>query len=357
MSKVIVGMSGGVDSAVAALLLKEQGYEVVGVTLRTWVGDDGEDSRCCEIDDARRVAWKLDIPYHVFNCVEEFREKVIDPFICEYLSGRTPNPCVGCNRDIKWSRMLHYSELLEADYIATGHYANIVKTDSGRYTVKKALHAEKDQTYMLYKLTQEQLKKTLMPLGNLKKSEVREMAAKAGLPIADKADSQEICFVPDDNYTDFIRKNAKEEIPGEGLFIDEEGKELGRHKGIIHYTVGQRKGLGLAMGVPVFVKEIDAENNRVIIAKDEALYVKRISCDELNFLSIDDLETGSSIRAYVKIRYHHKPQSAVLTRINDKELEIEFDEPVRAATPGQSTVFYDDRDRLIGGGVIRKSKV
>ena len=326
---------------------------MIGVTLRTWVGEDGEDSRCCEIDDARRVAWKLDIPYHVFNCVEEFKEKVTDPFVREYLAGRTPNPCVGCNRDIKWSRMLHYAEMLEADYIATGHYANIVQTEDGRYTVKKALHAEKDQTYMLYKLSQEQLKHTLMPLGNLKKSEVRELAAKAGLPIADKADSQEICFVTEDNYSDFIKKNAKSEIPGEGLFVDEEGKELGKHKGIIHYTVGQRKGLGLAMGVPVFVKEIDPLNNRVVISGNDALFSRKVICDDLNFLSIEDLEIGSSIRAYAKIRYHHKPQSAVLTRINEKELCIDFDEAVRAATPGQSTVFYDDKDRLIGGGVIK----
>ena len=352
MPKVVVGLSGGVDSAVAALLLKKEGYEVIGVTLRTWIGENGEDSRCCEIDDARRVSWKLDIPYHVFNCVEEFRQKVTDPFISEYLVGRTPNPCVGCNRDIKWARMLQNAEMLGAEYVATGHYANIVRLENGRYTVKKAAHLHKDQTYMLYKLSQNELSRTLMPLGNMEKSEVRKIAEEAGLPIAAKADSQDICFIADGDYAGYICRNSKDNIPPEGNFVDEDGNILGKHKGIIHYTVGQRKGLGLAMGHPVFVKRIDAVKNEVVISDDENLFTKKVILSDFNFLSIEDLEIGDCIRCFAKIRYRHEPQAALLTRLDDKRLCLDFDEAVRAATPGQSSVFYDENDNLVGGGVI-----
>ena len=216
MAKVVVGMSGGVDSAVAALLLKEAGYDVIGVTLRTWVSSDGGEGRCCEIDDARSAARTIGIPYHVFNCVSDFETKVIKPFTEDYLNGLTPNPCVICNREIKWERLLYHADVLGADYVATGHYAYVARLDNGRYTVRKALHGEKDQTYMLYRLTQEQLARTLMPLGDYSKQEVRDIAERAGLTVASKPDSQEICCVTDGDYADFLEKVgwASEKKPG-----------------------------------------------------------------------------------------------------------------------------------------------
>ena len=352
MSKVIVGMSGGVDSAVTAYLLKEAGFDVIGVTLRTWVASDGTESRCCEIDDARKVAWKLDIPYHVFNCISDFQQHVIDPFIRAYISGQTPNPCVVCNRLVKWDRLMHTAQILGADYVATGHYASVVKLDNGRYTVKRAIHADKDQTYMLYRLSQEQLAATLMPLGVYAKSDVRATAERIGLHIAKKDDSQEICFVPDGDYAGFIEANADVPIPGEGYFVTEAGKRLGTHKGIIHYTVGQRKGLGLAMGHPVYVKRIDPATNEVVIADDEALFSDSLVCGDVNFLSIPSLAEGETMSCKAKIRYHHAPQEAVIEAIDREHVKVSFTEPVHAAAPGQSAVFYDEDDCVIGGGII-----
>ena len=353
MSRVIIGMSGGVDSAVAAYLLKSQGHEVIGVTLRTWVSDDGEESRCCEIDDARGVAAKIGIPYHVFNCTQDFKKYVTDPFVEDYLKGMTPNPCVVCNRKVKWDRMLYHANVLGADLVATGHYAQTVRKDNGRYTVKQALHAAKDQTYMLYQLSQDQLKRTLMPLGEYSKEEVRSIAVKEGIPVADKPDSQEICFVPDGHYTDFIRDNADKEIPGEGDFVDEEGRVLGRHKGIFHYTVGQRKGLGLPLGYPAYVKQIDVERNEVVIGDESSVMTDVIECDKVNFLAIEGLEPGDKISARTKIRYHHKAAPSLVEAIGDGRIRITFEEPVKAPAPGQAAVFYDKEDCVIGGGTIR----
>ncbi len=354
MAKVLVGMSGGVDSAVAAYLLKREGHEVIGITLRTWEAPDGGESRCCEIDDARAVAHKLDIPYYPINCISEFESHVTRPFIRDYIKGLTPNPCIECNRYVKWERMLYQARVMKADFIATGHYASVVKKENGRYTVKKAGHAEKDQTYMLYKLTQEQLGVTLMPLGNLKKDEVRKLAADAGLPVADKADSQEICFVPDDDHAGYIMRNAEEEVPGEGLFLDEEGNPLGKHKGIIRYTVGQRRGLELALGYPAYVKEIRPEDNAIIIGRESSLYTDTVLCRDVNFLSIPEPAAGDKLRCFVKIRYHHKPQAAYIEAMQGGKIRAVFDEPVKAAAPGQSAVFYDDDDCVIGGGIITK---
>ncbi len=352
MPKVVVGLSGGVDSAVTAYLLKTAGYEVIGMTLKTWIASDGKDSRCCEIDDAAHVAEKLGIPYFVTNCVSEFRNKVIDPFINDYLHGLTPNPCTVCNRQVKWEGMLSAAGTMGADYIATGHYASVVRLPNGRYTVAKALHAEKDQTYMLYRLSQEQLQATLMPLGKLTKKEVRRIAEEAGLPVASKPDSQEICFVPDDDYAGFIEENAGTAVPGEGHFVDENGKCLGTHKGIIHYTVGQRKGLGLAMGYPAYVRKIDAGTNEVVIGKEDSLYSRNVICRNLNFMGIPPMEEGERLRCFAKIRYHHPVKSAEIEMTGPDEVKILFDEPVRAAAPGQSAVFYDEEDRVIGGGTI-----
>ena len=352
MERVIVGLSGGVDSAVAALLLKRQGYDVVGVTLRTWLSPDGEEGRCCEIDDARAAARKIGIPFHAFNCITEFDQKVIRPFIDAYIRGQTPNPCVFCNPEIKWERMQYYGKVLQAGRIATGHYASIVRKENGRYTVRKASHAEKDQTYMLYRLTQEQLSCTLMPLGDHSKQEVRAIAEEAGLPVAVKPDSQEICFVTDGSYADFIDAHAKEKVPGEGCFVDESGKVLGKHLGITHYTVGQRKGLGLALGAPAYVKEIRADRNEVVVGTESSLLSDTVVCTDVNWMSIPGLKAGEELRCRAKIRYHHEAEDAVIALLSGERVAIRFAKPVRAAAPGQSAVFYDGEDCVIGGGVI-----
>ena len=351
-SRVIVGMSGGVDSAVSAYLLQSAGYDVIGVTLRVWEADDGAESRCCEIDEARRTAWKLNIPHHVFNCMSDFRDKVIQPFTDGYVRGLTPNPCIECNRHVKWERMLYAAKVLNADFIATGHYASVVKLSNGRYTVKKALHAEKDQSYMLYKLTQEQLAVTLMPLGALTKEEVRQLAREAGLSAADKRDSQEICFVLNGKYADYIKQNAGADIPGQGNFVDERGSVLGQHEGIFRYTVGQRKGLGLSLGYPAYVKQICSRTNEIIIGREESLCNRKIICRDTNFLSIPALENESTLQCIAKIRYHDSGHNANVRMKGENTVEAVFDTPVRAAAPGQSAVFYDDDGCVICGGII-----
>ena len=355
MPRVIVGMSGGVDSAVAACLLQREGYEVIGVTLRTWAAADGRESRCCEIDEARRTAQVLGIRYVPLNCLSAFEAHVVRPFITEYLRGQTPNPCILCNRDVKWDKLLYMAKVLGADFVATGHYASVVQLPNGRYTVRRALHAEKDQTYMLCALTQEQLAATLMPLGTLSKREVRQIAEQAGLPVAGKPDSQEICFVTDGGYADFIAENAQTPPPGGGLFVDEAGAVLGRHPGIIHYTVGQRRGLGLALGYPAYVKQIRAERNEIVIGPEQSLYSSRVLCRDVRFMSIPGLSAGEELPCSVKIRYRHTAQSARIGLLGPDLLEIVFDEPVRAAAPGQSAVFYDGAGCVIGGGVIAQT--
>ena len=352
MPKVIVGMSGGVDSAVAAYLLKVAGYDVIGVTLKIWYAADGKESRCCEIDDAQKVSALLGIPYYAINHVADFRKWVTEPFIESYIHGFTPNPCIGCNRYIKWDGMLSAAHDLGADHIATGHYAQIVQLENGRYSVKQSLHPEKDQTYMLYMLTQEQLKATIMPLGKLTKDEVRNMAKAAGLPVAEKPDSQEICFVPDGSYAEYIEENYTGEIPSKGNFVDEDGNILGQHSGIINYTVGQRRGLGIALGYPAFVKRIDAERNEVVIGTDEQLYSRTVICGNVNYMGAVPLSGDEKLHCRTKIRYHHPAAVSTIERIDDNTIRIVFDEPVRAAAPGQSAVFYDDDMCVLGGGMI-----
>ena len=347
-------MSGGVDSAVAAYLLKQKGYDVVGVTLRTWDGTAGQESRCCEIDDARQTARTIGIPYHAFNCVSDFEKEVVNPFIRDYLHGMTPNPCVVCNRAIKWQRLLYHADVLGADYVATGHYASVVQLENGRYTVQQASHYEKDQTYMLYRLTQDQLARTLMPLGEYSKQEVREIARKAGIQVAAKPDSQEICFVTDGNYADFIREHEDGVVPGEGNYVDESGNILGRHKGIIYYTVGQRKGLGVAFGRPMYIKEIRAGQNEIVLGGYEETFCKAILCRDLNFMSIPEPKEGEVVGCQAKVRYHHSGQYATLEKINQDRFKVTFKEPVRFAAPGQSAVFYDEKNCLLGGGFIEK---
>ena len=348
-------MSGGVDSSVAAYLLKEQGYDVIGVTMQIWQEEERtveeENGGCCglsAVDDARRVAAALDIPYYVMNFKKEFKENVIDYFIDEYLHGRTPNPCIACNRYVKWESLLKRSMDIGADYIATGHYARIDKLPNGRYTLKRSATLAKDQTYALYNLTQDQLARTLMPVGEYSKDEVREMAEKINLRVANKPDSQDICFVPDGDYAGFIEKTLDTELPT-GNFVTLDGKILGRHKGITHYTVGQRKGLGLALGYPAFVIEIRPETNEVVIGTNEDSMSNYVRANKLNFMSIPDLT--EPMRVFAKIRYNHKGAWCTIEKTGEDEILCTFKEQQRAITPGQAVVFYDG-EYVLGGGTI-----
>ena len=353
--KVVVGMSGGVDSSVAAWLLKEQGYDVIGVTMQIWQDEENEvqeeNGGCCglsAVDDARRVASSIGIPYYVMNFKQEFQKSVIDYFTKEYLNGRTPNPCIACNRYVKWEALLQRSLSIGADYIATGHYARIDKLPNGRYAIRRSATLAKDQTYALYNLTQEQLEHTLMPVGNYSKDQIREMAEKIGLQVANKPDSQDICFVPDGDYASFIEENADTPIR-QGNFVTSDGKILGKHKGIIHYTVGQRKGLGLALGHPAFVLEIRPETDEVVIGTYEESLTHTLRANELNFMSVEDLT--EPMRVFAKIRYNHKGAWCTVEKTGEDEITCTFDEPIRAVTPGQAVVLYDG-EYVLGGGTI-----
>jgi len=351
--KVVIGMSGGVDSSVAAYLLKEQGYDVIGVTMQVWQEDkefEENEGGCCSlsaVNDARRVADRLDIPFYVLNFRDVFKKNVIDYFIDEYMEGRTPNPCIVCNKYIKFDIFLQKAMALGADYIATGHYSKIQKLGD-RYVLKKAEDDRKDQTYALYNLTQYQLEHTLMPCGEYSKDKIREIAKEIGLAVHNKKDSEEICFIPDNDHGAYIRK----QMPGkvrEGNFVDKHGKVLGKHKGIVYYTIGQRKGLGIALGTPVFVTDINPLTNEVVLGSEEDIFKTDLIAKDLNFMPFDKL-TGE-MRVQAKIRYSAKPSPAIITPVSEDRVKVTFDSKVRAITKGQSVVFYDG-DTVVGGGVI-----
>lgn len=363
MKKVVVGLSGGVDSAVAASLLKNE-YEVIGVTLQM----QGDCFASKDIEDAQNVAKILGIEHVVLDCQERF-EAIKDYFVQSYLAGKTPNPCVVCNPTVKWAALCEYADETGADYVATGHYAYVEKLNNGRYALRAA-DSRKDQTYALYGLTQEQLRRTIMPLGRFSsKDEVRDIAKSIGLPVSDKPDSMEVCFIPDNDYAGFIADHAaaagKSPKEGSGTaitammpgsFVDEEGKVLGEHKGIIHYTIGQRKGLGIAFGEPMFVKEIRAESNEVVLARNEDLFTSELRAGKINLMGAGELAEG--MRCKAKIRYAHKGEMCEISeccKSPDHEgisLKIRFDDPVRAVTKGQAVVLYDETGYVICGGII-----
>ena len=377
--KILTAMSGGVDSSVAAHLLKADGHELIGAMMRFFDAGDiagntyeafqhsleavtgasagqklhvsGVAPRSCctlsDAEDARAVANALDIPFYVFNFSENFAEAVMNKFVRAYLAGTTPNPCIDCNRFLKFEKFLHRATELDCDKIATGHYARISADANGRFLLRTGADTTKDQSYVLYAMTQAQLSRTIFPLGELKKEEAREIAQKMGFVNAQKRDSQDICFAPDGDYAGFIRQRTG--ATKKGRFIDRSGKILGEHKGIVHYTIGQRKGLGISAPEPLFVLAVNADDNTVTLGANEDLFTRKLTARDVNFIPFDRLD--SPLRATAKIRYAHAPQPATIFQTAPDEIVCEFEQPQRAITPGQAVVFYDG-DIVIGGATI-----
>lgn len=349
--KVLLGMSGGVDSSVSAKLLIDAGYDVAGVTLFLHGSDlDSDDASCGstkDIADAKKLCDSLGIKHYVFDYRKEFSEFVQKNFIDEYITGNTPNPCIMCNKHIKFGLMLEKALEMGFDFVATGHYAKVEK-DGERYLLKRPLDRAKDQTYVLYSLTQHQLAHTLFPLGDLTKQQVREIAEENGFESAKKADSQDICFVPDGDYAKFIENETGLKAQ-KGKYVDINGKVLGEHKGIIHYTIGQRKGLGIALGKQQFVISKSAKDNTVVLSDEEYLFKKECLVKDFNLISVDDIKDKMEVEC--KIRYRHTEQPAVITKTEDNKISVTFLESQRAFTQGQAAVFYDG-DTVVGGGTI-----
>jgi tRNA-specific 2-thiouridylase len=358
VTKVVVAMSGGVDSSVAAALLKKEGYQVIGITMQLWPADKSGDrfGGCCgtsAVEDAKKVAYKLGIPHYVMDFRDIFAQKVIADFCREYSSGRTPNPCIRCNRYIKFDALLEKARGLGADFIATGHHARVEKDKTtGRYLLRKGIDREKDQSYFLYALTQEQLSHTLFPVGNFTKEQVRKIARELTLPVADKPGSQEICFIPDDNYVEFL----KDYIPRAaepGPILNEQGNIVGHHQGILFYTIGQRKGLRIAAKGPLYVIDIKPERNAIVVGSKEKAFGDELIADNLNWVNIARLTQSITVKA--KIRYRHPEAEATVTPIDDDRIYVKFTEPQLAIAPGQAIVFYDG-DIVIGGGTIASAR-
>ena len=352
--QAMIAMSGGVDSSVAAYLMQQAGYACMGATMRLYENEDAglpRGSTCCALDDvedARRVAYTLGMPHYVFNYKDAFREQVMARFAAAYQRGATPNPCLDCNRYLKFGLLESRARALGCDVLATGHYARIEQLPDGRWTLKKAADPEKDQSYVLAWLTQEQLAHTRFPLGGLRKSEARAIAEAHGFCNAHKHDSQDICFVPDGDYAAAVERltGARSEP---GRFVDAHGNVLGTHRGIIHYTIGQRKGLGLSLGYQAFVLEIRPDTNEVVIGTNEDLMTTRVRANKLNFMTVEDLE--GEMRVFAKIRYNHKGDWCTVRKTGEDEIECIFETPQRAVTPGQALVLYDG-DYVLGGGTI-----
>lgn len=346
-------MSGGVDSSLAAKLTKDAGYDCIGCTMRLYSNEDIGLSRghtCCSLDDvedARSVAFRIGIPYYVFNFTDDFHKKVIEKFVCSYEAGRTPNPCIDCNRFMKFEKLFELAKILECDFVVTGHYARIEECN-GKYYLKKATDETKDQSYVLYSMTQEQLAHTLFPLGGMKKAKVRELAGEYGFINAAKPDSQDICFVPDGDYAAFLERYTGKKYPS-GSFLDTEGNILGLHRGTVRYTVGQRKGLGIAYRKPLYVRNIDIGKNSVTLAEERDLYEDTLTAADFHWIS--GYAPDSGIQCEAKIRYRHKEQPAFAYPLPDGSVKVVFEKPQRAITPGQACVLYDG-DTVLGGGEI-----
>ena len=353
MEKALIAMSGGVDSSLSAKLMIDAGYECIGCTMKLYDNDDinlDRSNTCCSLDDvedARRVAFDLGMNHYVFNFKDGFKENVINKFVSAYESGKTPNPCIDCNKFMKFSKLFERAEVLGCEYIVTGHYARI-EFDGNKYLLKKALDDTKDQSYVLYSLTQEQLKHIKFPLGSMHKSQVRELAEKCKFVNAQKPDSQDICFVPDGDYTAFLeRETGKKYKPGN--FIDNSGNVLGIHKGFVSYTIGQRKGLGIALGKPIYVTAINTKDNTVTLGDEADLFKTTFIVGDFNWIS--GKTPSEEITCKVKVRYRQKEQPAKVTPLSDGKVKIEFETPQRAITPGQAAVLYDG-DTVLGGGTI-----